>query len=105
MHDTDSEALLQSTTLGRPTDADSQLKAEVVIQSARDQRVLNWLVSQVGAEAVAAACHQLRGQRRPYVSNLARVLRLSPPDELVLTPLNEAKIRLAQCKSILNGCK
>lgn len=73
----------------------------VVVQNARDRRVLEWLIAQVGEEAVAAACKQLAGNRRPYVSNLAKVLNLNPPDDLSLTPREEVARRIASLKQLL----
>lgn len=36
----------------------------VVLESDRDRRALDWLVSQVGLAAVELACSQLAGERK-----------------------------------------
>lgn len=56
---------------------------KLIVESTRDQRVLDWLVRQVGQEAIANACMQLAGARRAYVSNIAKVLKLCPPPILL----------------------
>lgn len=66
----------------------------VIIQSPRDQRVLDWLVQQVGLDAISAACSQLAGGRRPYPSNLAKVLGLTPPESLSLASREVAQAHL-----------
>ncbi len=74
----------------------------VVVESSRDQRVLVWLVERVGEEAVAEACRKLAGARRAYPSNIAKVLRLSPPAELALTTREEAQRHLAAIRALLH---
>lgn len=63
----------------------------VIVQSSRDQRVLAWLIEQVGEDAVAIACCQLAGSCRPYVSNLANALGLKPPAQLALASEKDAR--------------
>jgi hypothetical protein len=73
----------------------------VVLESDRDRRVLDWLVSQVGLPAVELACSQLAGERKAYVSNLAKVLGLTLPDSVSATPKHEALVHLTSIKNIL----
>lgn len=68
----------------------SRIIVNLIVESKRDQRVLDWLVSQVGEEAIANACKQLAGSRKLYVSNIAKVLGLCPPAELAVTSREEA---------------
>lgn len=105
MHSSDSREAPEAISVGQLSDAERPQSQLVAVETARDRRVLIWLISQVGEGAVAAACHQLAGQRRPYVSNVAKVLGLTPPDDIALTPLNDAKRRLAQCKALLQRGK
>lgn len=95
--------VLEGSPAGQPTDAVGQQPEGVLVASARDQRVLDWLVAQVGCEAVAAACHDLAGRRRPYVSNLAKALGLTPPADLALTPPDVAREHLAKIRALLSG--
>lgn len=74
---------------------------EVVVNSERDRRTLEWLIAQAGEKAVEEACLELAGQRKPYVSNLAKVLGLNPPEGLLATPRSEAKSRLEAIKKLL----
>lgn len=96
-HNHQPDELLQE----KSTDAASLIVASVIVNSGRDERVLSWLISQVGEQAVLDACAQLAGNRKPYVSNLAKCLGLSPPDDLSLTPRPEAKERVALLRTML----
>lgn len=76
---------------GRPTDAEGQQPVSgVVVTSAREQRVLDWLITQVGHEAVISACDKLAGGRKPFPSNIAKILELQVPGDLVFTPRDDA---------------
>lgn len=76
----------------------------VQIESPRDERTLAWLVEQAGAEAVRAAVGQLAGQRRPYVSNIAKALGLKPPERLaVAVPTAAQRAALEAVKARLRG--
>lgn len=72
----------------------------VIVESKRDQRVLDWLIAQVGQEAVDRACAGL-GTRRPYVSNVAKALGLKPPESLQRTPKDEALAHIARIRQRL----
>jgi len=73
----------------------------LIVESKRDQRILDWLISQVGVDAVADACKQLPGSRRAYVSNVAKMLKLCPPSELALTSKEDAQHHLEAISRIL----
>lgn len=77
----------------------------MLVETARDQSVLDWLIRQVGKDAIAEAVSRLVGHRRPYVSNVARALGLTPPPDLVLSCPEDVQRHLAQCKAILSGGK
>lgn len=76
---------------------------DVFLESDRDRRTLEWLVLEVGLPVVEKACFQLAGERKAYVSNIAKVLGLTVPDDLSATPRNEALVHLASIKSILRS--
>jgi hypothetical protein len=80
-----------------------ELLSEVLIQNARDRRVLDWLICQVGIEAVYSACFQLAGNRKAYPSNLAKFLKLKVPEDLSLTSREEARSHLDDIKKMI--CK
>jgi len=93
--------LLEGSPAGLPTDAGGQQPGGVLVISERDQRVLDWLVSEVGRDAVEEASNHLSGRRRPYVSNIAKALGLTPPANLTLTPPNVARQHLTQIRTLL----
>lgn len=78
---------------------------DVIVESERDRRTLDWLISQVGVNAVEEACSQLVGERKPYVSNIAKVLGLAPPESVGRPSREEARARLAAIKETLQGRK
>ena len=75
----------------------------VIVESPRDKRVLGWLIDQAGEVAVASACIQLAGARRAYVSNVAKVLGLQPPEELAVASAADAQRHLEVMRRILGG--
>ena len=72
-----------------------------LVQSKRDERVLAWLIDQVGEEAIANACLQLAGRRRPYPSNIAKALGLRPPKHLAASSATDAKLQLDAIAKLL----
>jgi hypothetical protein len=95
------EGVLEGCPTGQPEDAGGQQPVGVILESARDRRVLDWLVSQVGLDVIEVASRQLIGQRRAYPSNVAKFLGLTPPADLALTPRDVAKDRLADMRAML----
>lgn len=78
---------------------------DVIIESERDRRTLEWLIGQVGQEAVEEACARLEGSRKPYVSNLAKVLGLRPPKSLEGPSREEAVRRLTVLRQMFPSKK
>lgn len=72
-----------------------------ILNSERDRRTYEWLVTQVGQEAVNAAMVRLLGRRKPYVSNIAKILGLTPPESVRRTSSEEARARLSEIKAML----
>lgn len=73
----------------------------IVIENQRDKRTLNWLVSQVGQEAIEGALNRLSGKRNPYLSNIIKELGVALPErfetvdrETALQYINELRERL-----------
>ena len=73
----------------------------MIIQNERDKRTAAWLIEQVGAEALAEAETRLQGARKPYPSNLAKVLGLTLPESLKRTENAAARQKLAELKNII----
>lgn len=74
----------------------------VIIQNERDKRTAAWLIEQVGAEALAEAETRLQGARKPYPSNLAKVLGLTLPESLKRTENAAARQKLAELRRMLD---
>lgn len=74
---------------------------DVIVQSKRDQRTLEWLIEQAGRDAVERACSELLHGRRPYVSNIAKALGLQPPQSLQLSTKADALQHLARIRELL----
>ncbi|WP_322007157.1 hypothetical protein [Paraburkholderia tropica] len=73
----------------------------VIVNTPRDRRAFEFLVEKCGMDAVEQACLKLSGQRRAYVSNIAKVLRVEIPDDVVVTPREEARKHLSDLKTLL----
>lgn len=84
-----------------------------IVTSDRDRRAVEWLKGQVGPDAVADAVDKLAGNRRPYPSNVAKVLGLSlppvdqsqegPPGARKGPPSPEVRRRLQESLKALNA--
>ena len=83
-----------ATPAGGAVDVGGQQPAGILKLNDRDERALAWLIEQAGVDAVESACSRLAGHRRPYVSNLARVLGLRIPEDVVATPRATALERI-----------
>lgn len=95
---------------GQPTTPGGQQPArgnplEPIVTSSRDQRVLDWLVSKVGQEAVFGAISKLAGARQPFPSNIAKVLGITVPKDLAIAPKEEVLERVGELKRILTSTK
>lgn len=73
----------------------------ILVLNDRDRRTLAWLRSQVSDEAIAAAVEQLAGARRPFVSNVAKLLGLSVPEGMDRSTREEALRHLAAIRAKL----
>lgn len=73
----------------------------MIIQNERDERVAAWLIEKFGAEAVADAETRLKGSRRPYPSNIAKVLGATLPENLKRTENAVARQKLAELRRML----
>lgn len=84
---------------------DSELaeKTGVLVETLKDERCLSYLVSQKGEEAVRDAVTRLAGNRKPYVSNVARILGVKFPDSVEITPQEVGRARLRDIKAILKN--
>lgn len=73
----------------------------IVIQNPRDERTLAWLLRTAGEAAVRDAVAQLAGQRRPYLSNITKVLGVTPPADLERADRQTAQAALAAIRARL----
>ena len=73
----------------------------MITENERDKRAAAWLIEQFGAEAVAEAENRLAGARRPYPSNIAKVLGATLPESLKRTESTAARQKLASMKAML----
>lgn len=73
----------------------------MIAENERDKRTAAWLIEQFGAEAVAEAKTRLAGARKPYPSNIAKVLGATLPEALKRTENAAAREKLAAMKAML----
>lgn len=74
---------------------------QIVVESDRDRRVLEWFVEQVGENPLAAACINLAGRRCAFPSSGAKALGLSSPRPLALTSPESAAVHTATITKLL----
>jgi hypothetical protein len=74
----------------------------VIVANDRDRRTLAWLRGQVGDAAILAAAGQMLGNRKPYLSNVAKSLGVSLPGHLADIDRETALQHLAAARAKLN---
>lgn len=72
-----------------------------IILNPRDERSLNWLRQELGDEAVITAIKHLAGGRKPYVSNIAKLLGKTLPDNLAVADQATAQRHIAAIREKL----
>jgi hypothetical protein len=77
------------------------MEDQVILNNDRDRRTFTWLRQKAGDDAVAQAIAGLSGARKPYVSNLCKVLGLAPPTALEKTDREVAQTNLAAIRATL----
>lgn len=75
----------------------------MIIDNEKDRRVASWLIETYGAEAVAEAETRLAGARKPYPSNIAKVLGATLPESLKRTENAAARQKLASMRRLLES--
>ncbi len=89
----------QQTDKGRPQGSGPEDCIFVV--NDRDRRTLAWLRTQVSEEVIIAAVEGLAGARKPFVSNVAKLLGLTIPQSLERSSKDEALRHLAAIRAEL----
>lgn len=79
------------------------LIAQVVLMNDRDRRTLQWLRDSVGDDRVAAAIQQISGERKPYLTNICKVLGVTPPSGVRVTEAQDARKHLEVLRAALSG--
>lgn len=75
----------------------------VIVANDRDRRALVWLREHVGDAAIVAAVDQLPGTRKPYLSNIVKLLGVSLPEWLKITDRDTALKHIAALRAKLTG--
>ena len=75
----------------------------MIIDNEKDRRVASWLIETYGAEAVAEAETRLSGARKPYPSNIAKVLGATLSESLKRTENAAARQKLASIRRLLES--
>ncbi len=77
----------------------------MITDNERDERTAAWLIEQYGIEAVERAKTQLAGTRKPYPSNIAKILGAELPESLKITSRETARANIAKLKETLAKSK
>lgn len=75
----------------------------IIIVNERDRRTLQWLINHVGEAAISAAVAQLAGNRKPYLSNIAKALGVDLPKDLMAADRETALKHLAALQAKLKS--
>lgn len=73
----------------------------VILVNDRDRRVLAWLRETHGDSIIFDAITRLAGARKPYLSNVLKILNIEAPNNLFLTDRDIARTHLANLKAML----
>lgn len=73
----------------------------VIVANDRDRRTLAWLRDRVGDASIVGAVGQLAGNRKPYLSNVAKALGVALPERLEATDRETALKHLAAIRAKL----
>ncbi|WP_063786956.1 hypothetical protein [Paraburkholderia caribensis] len=74
---------------------------DVILANERDRRTFAYLVVTCGLQRVIKARQALPGRTRPYVSNIAKILGVTIPEAVVITPRAEGLRHLSEIKEFL----
>ena len=75
----------------------------IIISNQRDQLAFDYLKKVVGEASINKAVELIAGERKPYISNVAKILNIKIPDDL--QPLGQSEIakeHLAKIRAMLN---
>lgn len=65
------------------------MNPEPLLLNDRDKRAWEWICSKVGEGNAIAAIGQLSGSRKPYPSNIAKILGLEVPKDVAFPVLSK----------------
>jgi len=77
----------------------------VIVDNAQDARTLAWLRVSVGDDAIRGAVSALAGSRKPYLSNLAKLLGVDLPSELEVADRDTARAHIQHIQNLLRGVR
>ena len=81
----------------------------VIILTDRDKAEYEYLCKVRGEQSVVWASQNLAGKRKPYISNLAKILKVDIPNDLHIgvevVSAEQAQMYLMDIKKILAGIK
>ena len=75
---------------------------EVILKNPRDRRTLLYLFEECGIARVKTAHGQLKG-RLPFVSTLAKILGITIPDRIIVTPREQGRAEIGKIKADLRN--
>lgn len=68
----------------------------VIIENERDKRVYEWLIANFKEEQIALAITNIKGNKKPYLTNIIKNLNSTVPNSVIKTPKKVARKNLAQ---------
>jgi hypothetical protein len=75
---------------------------EPIIVNDKEERIYSWLLAEVGQPAIDEAIKKLAGNRKPYLSNIVKILGLKIPKSVLNTPSHQARQHLDKLMNYIN---
>jgi len=79
----------------------TQQSDELLLLNERDEKVHAWLTRTTTPGQIQAAIAKLNG-KKPYISNICKILKIDPPADIFVTPKIEVHKKVAEIRAILN---
>lgn len=79
-----------------------KIKQLLIIENARDERAFEWLIKTVGEEKILWAIANLHQNKKPYLTNIIKILGLTVPGSVLCTPVGAARENLNQILAFLD---
>lgn len=75
---------------------------QIIIENDRDKRTYDWLIRTVGKDKIIIALNKLHQNKKPYLTNIIKILGLKVPNSVLQTPKSIARKKLNEILDSIN---